>query len=345
MRNGLAVISLVVVAALPTSAQKTSPQLGPRQISGQVRLDQKVAPQGVLLLLDVAPNQSMAPAGAGSVVQTMTDSSGKFFFDHLETVGTRQGREFFAVTARYPGYRDAFQVVDLTVSPHGYAVLELHRDTSRDMPNVPPSGPGGSISASQPSSQEAKDALAKGQQLLLEKHDAKSSIEIFKKVVKLDPKYTPGYFLLGTACVQTHQWAEALSAFEKASNLEPSNAAAFYGIGYTRNQQQDFSGAQKPLQHSLQLDPNSAEANYELGRSLWAIGKWQDAEPHARAAIALNKDSAPPHILMGNIYLRRHDANSALSEFQEYLRLDPEGPYAEAAKQMVAKIQNALGRR
>jgi TolA-binding protein len=48
---------------------------------------------------------------------------------------------------------------------------------------------------------------------------------------------------------------------------------------------------------------------------------------------------------MGNIYLRERDANSALKEFQEYLRLDPQGQQAPAVQQMVAKIQNALGQR
>jgi tetratricopeptide (TPR) repeat protein len=78
---------------------------------------------------------------------------------------------------------------------------------------------------------------------------------------------------------------------------------------------------------------------------LWALGKWQEAEPHAHKAITINKDFAPSHVLMGNIYLRHRDARSALSEFQEYLRLDPQGEHAEPVKQMVDRIQKALGQR
>jgi tetratricopeptide (TPR) repeat protein len=142
--------------------------------------------------------------------------------------------------------------------------------------------------------------------------------------------------------MQLQEWGDAKSAFEKAVKLEPNNAAALLGIGAASNQQQDFSGAQKPLLRSLELNKDSAEAHYELGRSLWALGKWQDAEPHARKAIAIKKDFAPAHVLMGNIYLRHRDANAALTEFQDYLRLDPEGQHAEAVKEMVSKIQKAL---
>lgn len=310
------------------------------QINGQVRLDDRPAPQGVLVLLDMAPNRDVAAAGSGELGRAVTDSSGKFLFDGFQNA--RGGTKLFAVTVHYPGYRDAVQIVDLAFSQRGYVNLVMRRDTSKDAVNVPPKGSGDFISAKQPATPGAQEALGRGEQLLLEKHDPKASIEEFKKVTKLDPDYGPAYLLLGTAYMQTQEWTDAKSAFEKATKLDPTNADAFTGIGAALNQQQDYSGAQKPLQHSLELKPDSAEANYELGRSLWALGKWQDAEPHVRKAIDLNKDFAGPHILMGNIYLRRRDANSALAEFKESLRLDPQGPFSDPVKEMIAKIEKAL---
>jgi Flp pilus assembly protein TadD len=342
MGEASAVALLALFVSCPLLAQRGAipQQSTPRGIEGIVRLDGRPAP-GVLVFLDFASGQNSPSSGAGVLARTMTDSAGRFTFEQLEQVGRSGGREIFSVTAHYAGYKDASQVVDLTFAPRGSVNLELQRDTSM-VPNVPPGGPGDSISANQPATQEARAALLQGQELLFQKHDPERSIESFKKVVKLDPKYAPAYVLLGTACVQTQQWVEALSAFEKASKLEPGNASAFFGIGFTLNQQQDFSGAQKPILRSLELDPNYVEAHYELGRSLWALGKWQEAEPHVLKALALNKDFPPAHVLMGNIYLRKRDAKSAISEFQEYLRLDPVGPYAPSTKQMVSKIQQAI---
>jgi cytochrome c-type biogenesis protein CcmH/NrfG len=48
---------------------------------------------------------------------------------------------------------------------------------------------------------------------------------------------------------------------------------------------------------------------------------------------------------MGNIYLRHRDANSALLEFKESLRLDPEGPQSKSVKEMIEKIEKALAQR
>src|SRR2546427_1246930 len=159
--KSLPATALIIVLVLPAFCQRTPMTSLPRQISGQVRLDGRAAPQGVLVLLDLAPSALVAVTGSGSAGQTVTDSSGKFFFNNLERVGALQGREYFAVTTRYPGYKDSVQVVDLTSSPRGYTILEMRRDTSHDSPNIPPGGPGETISARQPSSPETPNALGK----------------------------------------------------------------------------------------------------------------------------------------------------------------------------------------
>ena len=186
--------------------------------------------------------------------------------------------------------------------------------------------------------------MAKGEDLLFNQHDAKASIEEFKRVNKLDPFYGQGYMLLGLAQMQLGQWGDAQWAFEEAEKVEPGNAKAYLGAGSALNEQKNFAGAQKALGQSLDMQPESAEAHYEMARSLWGLGKWQAAEPHARRAVQLNKDYAGPHALLGNISIQREDPESALKEFQEYLRLDPEGSLAPSVKEIVAQLKKALGK-
>jgi tetratricopeptide (TPR) repeat protein len=191
---------------------------------------------------------------------------------------------------------------------------------------------------------EVEDAMAKGQDLLFKKHDARASVDEFKRAAKLDPWFGQAYMLQGLAQMQLQQWSDAQWAFEEAAKVEPGNAKAYLGAGSALNEQKNYLEAQKALQHSLEIRPDSAEAHYELARSLWGMGKWQAAEPHVRQAIALNKDYAGPHALMGNIYLQQEDAEAALAEFQECLRLDPEGSLAPSVKEMIAQIKRALGK-
>jgi tetratricopeptide (TPR) repeat protein len=141
--------------------------------------------------------------------------------------------------------------------------------------------------------------------------------------------------------MQTQSWSDARSAFEHACKLEPHNPEAWLGVGAALDSEKDFNGAQKALAKSLELQPNSPEANYEMARSYWGAGDWQRAEPYARKALELNRNFAPPHVVMGNIYLRHRDANAALGEFEEYLKLDPDGKFAPGVKEMIAKIHEA----
>jgi hypothetical protein len=330
----IATICLLATTAFAQTLPNTG---GVAEISGIIRLEGRPAPQGIQVLLDIAPSRDQAVAGTGEVDRTMTDSSGKFIFPRITALG-RGNTKLFAVTVRLQGYHDAFQVVDLSFSNHGYVNLDLRRSE----PATSGPRPGGVfLSAHQPSSPEARQSLAKGQEQLLVKHDPKASIDSFKKLTRLDPRFTTGFLLLGTAYIQTQSWSDARSAFEHACKLEPQNPEAWLGVGVALDSEKDFGGAQKALAKSLELKADSAEANYEMARSYWGLGDWQHAEPFARKALQINTSFPPPHVVMGNIYLRHRDAGAALNEFEQYLRLDPQGQFAPGVKEMIAKIHRA----
>lgn len=190
-----------------------------------------------------------------------------------------------------------------------------------------------------PASQQAMDALNKGQELLFTKHDIQGSIVSFKKVVELDPEYIHGYLLLGNAYMQARQWTDAQAIFEKAARLQPKNPAPLLGLGAALNQQQDWSGALKPLQQSLKLE-DAAETHFELARSLMGLERLSEAELHVRICLEMNKRYALPHVLMGDIYLHLYEnVEAALAEYEQYLQLDPDGPSAASVKQTIATLK------
>jgi tetratricopeptide (TPR) repeat protein len=95
---------------------------------------------------------------------------------------------------------------------------------------------------------EVEDAMARGQELLFKKHDARASIDEFKRAAKLDPWYGQAYMLLGLAQMQLQQWSEAQWAFEEAAKVEPGNAKAYLGAGSALNEQKNYVEAQKALE-------------------------------------------------------------------------------------------------
>jgi tetratricopeptide (TPR) repeat protein len=205
----------------------------------------------------------------------------------------------------------------------------------------PAASPSPAVRKARPSP-ERDAAMSKGQQLLFKEHNARASVDEFKRAIKLDPWYGQAYMLLGLAQMQLREWSDAQWAFEEAAKVEPENPKAYLGVGSALNEQHKYEAAQKALEHSLDLAPGSAETHYELARTLAASGKWDAAAPHIQRAIAINPEYAGPHALMGDIYLENDEPEAALHEFQEYLRLDPDGSLAPQAKQMIAQIKEAL---
>ncbi len=280
------------------------------------------------------------------IAQAKTDSNGRFVLGHLETFGANQGRENFAVSAIYPGYDGDVKVVDLITSERGETTLDLSPEKtvnkSTAAPNPVDRFPVDKEKLRKANLPQVQQAMDRGQELLFRQHNPQASTEEFRKAIKLDPWYGPGYILLGLAYMQMANWSEAQWAFEEAQKVEPGNPQGFLGAGSAMNEQKNYAAAEKALEHALELRPQSPEAHYELARTLGALGKWEPAEAHVRRALELNPDYAGPHALMGNIYLQQENAEQALAEYKEYLRLDPQGSMAPAARQLVAQITEAL---
>lgn len=319
-----------------------------RDITGQVRIGGQPAPAGIPVVLQIVSSRYATSSDAAEVARTVTDKKGGFSFDHVEALGRNRGREFFAVSAQAEGYSQAFQVADLSFAAHGQVTLTLEKEKATAQPQEDarpePDSDSGIVSAPaapprRAASPEAREALTRAQDLLFRQHNPADGAEEIKKALKSDPWYGPGYVLLGLAYMQMQRWSDAQDAFTEATKVEPGNPQGYLGLGSALNEQHNYAAAQKALEHSLELNPDSAEAHYELARTFAAREKWDDAAPHARRAIEINPDYAGPHALMGNIYLLEQDLPFALAEFQEYLRLDPQGSLAPSVREMIAEIQ------
>ncbi len=60
-----------------------------------------------------------------------------------------------------------------------------------------------------------------------------------------------------------------------------ATAPARYAGRPLENAQKDYASAEKNLMEGLKLDQESPQGHYELAKTYWAMGRWQEAEPHA----------------------------------------------------------------
>lgn len=240
------------------------------------------------------------------------------------------------------GYKEVIVRVELIGTSRGYANLEL-KPIPGEAPTESPQGESGeSVSALDLSIPEnARQEFEKGQSALKE-NKLDSGISHLRKAIKLYDAFPLAYTLLGSAYLEQKNWKEAETALQKATSLDSKSAEAYLALGAVFNQAKDYPRAETALLRGLELKPDASGGHYELAKTYWAIGRWQEAAPHVRKAVSDMPDLASPHVLLGNILLRENNPQGALHEYQEYLKLDPNGSMAPGVRQMIEKIQKAL---
>jgi Flp pilus assembly protein TadD len=247
------------------------------------------------------------------------------------------------------GYKEVIVRVELIGTSRGYASLELNPLPGEALPKSAADRPAGTSDNSVSAvglgvPDNARQEYAKGENALKEnKLDA--SVDHFRKAVRLYETFPQAYQMLGTAYLQQQRWTEAQGALEKAIQLDAKLGDAYLELGAVLNQTKEYPKAEVALTRGLELVPDAPGGHYELAKTYWAMGRWQDAAPHATTAVNEFPSLASPHVLLGNIRLRQNDPESALREYQEYLRLEPNGTMAPGTREMVEKIQRALAKR
>jgi len=299
-------------------------------VHGQIRMqNNQVAPIGLAVYLE--------EQGGGTSAQTQTDRMGKFEFQQVQT-------GIYIVRMHAPGFRAEDQEVNLTTFPTAYVTFTLKPEPGSSASAVPPGGPGASVSALDAAAPEnARKDFESGRDLLSQGKDIPKSETLLQKAIDEYPQYSEAYLYLGLAYSSQSNWPEAEKALQKCVSLNKDNAAAFVALGAAENKQKEYPEAEKSLLQAVTLAPESADAQFELGNTYVAMQRWSDADQHVAKANSLRPDNAGQHVLMGNILLRERNAEGALKEYQEYLKLDPNGPFADSTSKMVAKIQAALG--
>ena len=306
------------------------------EIHGQVRFAEGGAPAAnVVVRLE-------SYEGGGSISEAFTDRLGKFRFTGLPPAQ-------YSVRVRQTGYRDAQQSVDMTTTTSGLVMLQLLPEASRSTStstvgtidvNVPP--------AAQKEFDKGTAALAEGG-----KDKIAFAARCFEKAVSIYPKFVEARLKLGTAYMDLEQWEKAQQALLATIEVDPKAFNALFALSEIYLRQNKIADAEKVLVQGLAIQDQSYLGHLNLARVYWerarAVKDLAQARPaleksyeEVKRALQLNADLAGAHLLKGNLLLRVSRATDAVAEFNEYLRLEPKGPFAAETRLLIEKINHKV---
>jgi tetratricopeptide (TPR) repeat protein len=153
--------------------------------------------------------------------------------------------------------------------------------------------------------------------------DYQKALEIKQK--SMETKKTPDdtkqlaayYNNLGEAASKAGKTDDAVKAYDQAAQVNPAGAAGYYyNAGAVLTNAGKIDDAIAAFDKCIAADPTKADAYYQKGVNL--IGK---------ATLQGDKMVAPP---------------GTAEAFQKYLELQPTGPYADVAKQMLTSIGSSV---
>ena len=189
-----------------------------------------------------------------------------------------------------------------------------------------------------------------------------AAVDAFSKASEIDPKQDVVYGHLADAYVglggqktgadQEAAYAKATEAYQKAIELKPAESGYVNNFGTALVRMKKLPEAQAAFEKAAQMDPsNAAKYYYNLGAVLMNTGQTENAGDAFKKAIAANPKYAIAQYQYG-IYLVGKAQISADGKitppegtreaFQTYLELDPSGPFAQAAKDMLASFDTSI---
>jgi tetratricopeptide (TPR) repeat protein len=286
----------------------------------------------------------------GVLNELVTDNTGKYQFSGL-------GPEYYVVTVHLNGYIDQRREVDLCTASSAYELFQLAPEkrgvetrTSRNASVTAPRSTSTVVNANVP--EEAQKRFENAQAELV-KGNIEAGITILERLVSLYPKFVEAQLRLGTAFMDLKQWEKAEQTLKKTIEIDRRTANAYFALGEIYLRQRKYQLAERSLQEGLAIESRSAQSHLTLARAYWeetagvkdeAILKVSLERSYAEVnqALRLDPNFANAHLLKGNLYFKARRGAEALREFEEYLRLEPRGQYAEQARSLTEKIRKAL---
>jgi tetratricopeptide (TPR) repeat protein len=177
-----------------------------------------------------------------------------------------------------------------------------------------------SVLAKEPNNSQV--IVLKGEWLLSEKK-LDEALAQAQKAVKASPRFAPAHYLLGTALAARNDTTNALKAFNDVLAINPRAFLAQLALAEMNLSLGRLDVALDFAEQAVKTEPRSGAARFILAKALFANGALERAQTELQLVADAGPGFPAVQSLMGQIRMRRGDADPARRAFARALELDP----------------------
>lgn len=129
-------------------------------------------------------------------------------------------------------------------------------------------------------------------------------------------------------------------AYEQILKKDPSNLKALVGLGNLYFDAESYQRAVDFYRKALKIDGTNLNVRTDLGTAYFNIGLADSALEEYQRVLKINPRHPRTHYNMGVVlWVGKGDIDGAINEFDLYLKLQPDGPYARSATENIKQLQ------
>jgi len=162
-------------------------------------------------------------------------------------------------------------------------------------------------------------------------HQTEEAIALLQKTVQLAPDNADAWVNLGTALQQNGELQNAKEAYDKALAINPAQGEIFSNLGVMAKDEGNWELALEYFDKALILLPTRLPIMVNKAATLNHLGRDEEAEKMAHAALKIDSLCENAHTILGGIFQNRNCLHKANAHYLKALELEADNEEAALA--------------
>jgi tetratricopeptide (TPR) repeat protein len=142
----------------------------------------------------------------------------------------------------------------------------------------------------------------------------KEAIEILNKAVKIDPKFVPAYYRMGSVYGEWDRRKEAINAYQQVLKIDPNHLDARVELASAYGKSKKNELAILEYKKAAALKPTDPEIHFKIALEYWYLQKLPETAEHYRKVIELKPDHLQAHLNLASVYEHMKQWDDSLKE-------------------------------